>query len=233
MQEGSMRNVVIVSCAFLLMAIATSCNDDNSSGTQKIDDYSIDGGWTCAVGVSCQDVYDIGLDAGTQLSIAVTSVTGNSVVRLAAFAPGVALNGINLLTGGQVDRQCVGQNICDSLVVAASASGTYRIAIGRDWGQSAGASGTYHLHLTSDLPFRTPMLTVDNLASQAASSGCPSPSFQVDSGWTCGIGVDCQDVYDLVFTAATSGTITVTNVTGNSVIRLALFGPGGALNGTN
>ena len=218
--------------------VGTQTSDDTASQATGSDcpftsSYQVDGGWTCATSVSCQDVYDIDIQAGTQVSLSVTNLTGNSVPRLALFAPGVALSGTNLLTGSANDRECVGQDVDDNVVLTAPSTGTYRVAICRDWGSSAGASGTYRLGVSTDIPFVVVGQTVDDAASQAIGSVCPTTSYQVNSGWTCAVSVSCQDVYDLDIPAVTNLSVNVTNVTGNSVIRLAVFAPGVALNGTN
>lgn len=80
--------------------------------------------------------------------------------------------------------------------------------------------------------------STSNGTSAGAGSGATGSTgpFVFNSGWACGVGVDCQDVYDFVITnpiAADGLTVAVTAITGNSAIRLAVFGPGSALNGTN
>jgi len=77
----------------------------------------VDGYWNCS-GESCQDVYDIDFESGTELTIQVTDVTGDSVIRLALFAPRVPLSGTNLITGTNLDRECVGQNMNDTVTLS-------------------------------------------------------------------------------------------------------------------
>jgi hypothetical protein len=192
---------------------------------------AVSGGWTCSVGVSCQDVYDISFAAGSNVTVAVNAVTGASVLRLAAFAPGTALTGANLLTGPASDRQCVGQNVSDSVTFRAPTSGVYRIAVGRDWGSSAGASGTYTLTVTSSQPIVPGGQTVNDAASGAATTRC-GYLYTASTGWTCASGVSCQDVFDFDTLATTAVTVSVTNVTGASVLRMAVF-DGTALDTTN
>jgi hypothetical protein len=195
--------------------------------------FETDGSWDCGTGLSCQDVYDVGIEAGSELSITVTNVTDNSVARLALFAPGVSLDGTNLLTGSANDLSCNGQNGDESVVITVATTGVYRLAVARDWGQSAGASGNYRIGLVSTIPFLNPVQTVDDGTSAASGVVCPTTNYQVSSSWSCGSGVDCQDVYDLDLPAGASLVINLTGITGNSVPRLALFGPGSALSGTN
>lgn len=140
---------------------------------------SINGGWTCSVGVNCQDVYDFTITGpvpADTLTVTVSAVTGTSTLRMAVFAPGVALSGTNLTNGGVTDRRCFGQNIGDTVgLTNLPASGTYRIAVGRDWGLSGGASGTYTLSVsmnTAKLVYLSQ--TVEDTATQlTAATTCP------------------------------------------------------------
>jgi hypothetical protein len=193
--------------------------------------FAVSDGWNCASGVSCQDVYDVALAANSDVTIAVTGVTGASVLRLGAFAPGVALSEANLLTGLASDRQCVGQNTSDGVTFRAVSAGVYRIAVARDWGSSAGASGTYVLTVTSTQPLTAGGQTAGDAPSGAAGSNC-GYLYTVSTGWNCASGVSCQDVFDFEALATTTFTVSATSVTGASVVRLAVFN-GTALNTTN
>jgi len=131
--------------------------------------------WACGPGVSCQDVFEVTLTAGSEVTITTSSITGNSVARLALFSPGTALSGTNLLTASAFDQSCGGMNITESATLTVYETGTYRLAVGRDWGSSAGASGTYGLLVTEDQISVTPVQTIDDLASEAQGFLCPSP----------------------------------------------------------
>ncbi len=115
----------------------------------RLSSITVNGSWSCSVSTDCQDVFDIDIFAGNTVNINVTNVTGSSVVRMAVFAPGVALTGPNLLNGGITDQSCTSQNASASTSFSTTLAGVYRIAIGRDWGSSAGSSGTYTLTVTS------------------------------------------------------------------------------------
>ena len=149
--------------------------DENSLASGSRCGYSISGfdSWACDTGETCQDVYEIDLAAGQTVTVAVTDITGASVPRLALFAPGVPLNGTNLFTGSNNDRECVGQNEEDSASATATVTGTYRFVIGRDWGSSAGADGTYSFTVSADDPFGFGDLQDDDITSLAAGSLCP------------------------------------------------------------
>ena len=108
-------------------------------------------GWNCAIGVSCQDVWDFQTLAPGTVTVTVSAVTGNSVLRLAAF-DGAALNTVNRLNGNLTDRKCTGQNANDTAVTPVLPPGLHRFAIGRDWDTSAGAAGTYTVTFTSTVP---------------------------------------------------------------------------------
>lgn len=134
--------------------------------------YTVSGGWTCLSGESCQDVYDLTVPSGTQLRIHHENLTGTSVSRMALFAPGSPLSGTNLLWGSAWDVSCFGQDQDQTLGTSTLSAGTYRLAIGRDWGRSAGASGTYDLWLEVLAGAVAVEQTVDDEDSQAM-------------GWTC------------------------------------------------
>jgi hypothetical protein len=132
--------------------------------------------WTCAAGVSCQDVFDFNTLVSTTVTVAVSGVTGNSVVRMAVF-DGSALNTTNRLNGNLADRKCAAQNANDSATSASLPAGLHRIAIGRDWLTSGGASGNYAVTITTpNAPLMpgNPVNTVDD-----------GPSAFGNSGWTC------------------------------------------------
>jgi hypothetical protein len=192
--------------------------------------FSTTGSWNCASGVSCEDVYDFGLAANTTVTIQVSGVTGASVLRLGAFAPSQLLTGPNLLTGINSDRLCGGQNVGDTVSFTAPTAGTYRIAIARDWGASAGASGNYSLAVSVDRGM-TFLGSTKNVASGATGTRC-GYIFNASDAWACAISVSCQDVFDFNTLVSTTVTVAVSGVTGNSVVRMAVF-DGSALNTTN
>lgn len=193
--------------------------------------FTVSSGWSCAIGVSCQDVYDLTLPASSRVTVAVASVSGASVVRLAAFSPGMALSGKNLMTGRSVDRRCGGQDASDAVTIRAVGAGVYRIAVARDWGASAGASGTYTLTVTTDKGIFAQAQTVNDASSGHASTQC-GYTFTAAASWNCASGVSCQDVYDFETLAPTTVTVSVTAVTGFSVVRLAAF-DGSSVSTTN
>jgi hypothetical protein len=52
-------------------------------------------------------------------------------------------------------------------------------------------------------------------------------------GWTCAQSVDCQDVYNIDFTAGTIVGIGVVDLTDNSIAQMSLYAPGVPLGGIN
>ncbi len=135
--------------------------------------------WTCAFSTDCQNVYDVNFSQADTLNIAITSVTGTSVARVSVYAPGSALSGTNLLNGTTYDQVCPSASYANQDVdVTTSASipsaGVYRVAIGRDWGNSAGATGTYHLSLTTSSSIMTGFTkTVSDTATLSSGMSCP------------------------------------------------------------
>jgi hypothetical protein len=218
-------------CSGTGTCVVTLGADTTVTPTFEATSFTTTTSWACGSGVSCQDVYDIPFPAGANVTITVTSITGASVLRLGAFAPGVGLNGANLLTGPTSDRMCGGQNVSDTVTFRAVTAGTYRIAVGRDWGSSAGASGNYSLTVTSSTSLGIATQTENDVASMATGTRCGF-IYTVSTGWACGSGVSCQDVFDFTTLTSTTVTVAVSSITGASVPRLALF-DGSALNTTN
>ncbi|WP_244280547.1 hypothetical protein [Leptospira saintgironsiae] len=129
--------------------------------------------WHCSLSINCQNVYSLNLNQADTVTIAVNSVTGDSVVRLALFS-GSALNGTNLINGATTDRECGGQNISDTIAVSIPSAGPYSLAVGRDWGNSADASGTYMLTLSSTLVSMSEFAKIySNTATQSSGYSCP------------------------------------------------------------
>jgi hypothetical protein len=132
--------------------------------------YQTTGSWSCASLTSCEDVYDVQLAAGASLGINVSSITGSSAVRLAAYQ-GSEVGVTNLLTGNASDLMCADADVATGASFVAPAAGRYRIAVARDWDTSGGSSGTYVLTLGSLTPFVADGATADDIAG-AASRMC-------------------------------------------------------------
>lgn len=197
------------------------------------DELSTSGSWTCANGTSCQDVYELDLEAGAVVTIKVSDLTGSSNARLAAFGPNESLDGNNALLGTNSDHLCAAQGADDEARFFTDQAGTWRIAIGRDWGRSAGASGSYSVSITSSVEFPGTLAAVaDDVESEAVGVLCGT-SYVVDSSWACPSGESCQDVFSLALETGRSLELAVTEVTGNSVPRIALHAPGVSLGDIN
>jgi hypothetical protein len=115
------------------------------------------GAWDCAFGESCRDVYEFTIDKPASVMLDVRAVTGSSVVLTAIYPPGQGLGGTNLLTGSTTDRECTGQNTPFQLIhVNLTTPGRYKLAVGRDWGSSAGLQE--HTSFGSTRRFHTPSM---------------------------------------------------------------------------
>ncbi len=164
---------------FGILALALAgCGSDSTSNQGNLT-FSADYGWTCASGTNCQDVFDVTLSAGSALTIAVSNVSSGSVSQIALYAPGVALGGTNLLTGNTNELRCTAGAGCASYTAGEQVSafpitqsGTYRLAVTREWGTSCGGTGTYHLSLTSTAAIQVTGQTVEDQTSQASGYEC-------------------------------------------------------------
>ena len=156
-------------------------DDDNPAGpTNNITSYDSVYTWTCGTSVSCQDVFNISFTAGSTVTFQATQTTGNSVLQIALYGPGVALGATNLFTGSTNELLCnfvlgCSNNTTGQTVTgfAIPTSGVYRLAVTRDWGNSCGNEGTYRLIIGSDEAFSEPVQTVNDLATQAPGTECP------------------------------------------------------------
>ncbi|TGM95626.1 hypothetical protein EHR06_18125 [Leptospira dzoumogneensis] len=129
--------------------------------------------WHCSLSINCQNVYSLNLNQADTVTISVSSITGDSVVRLALYS-GSTLNGTNLINGATTDRECGGQNISDTIAVSIPSAGPYSLAVGRDWGNSADAFGTYSLSLSSTLVSMSEFAKISsNTATQSSGYSCP------------------------------------------------------------
>ena len=57
--------------------------------------------------------------------------------------------------------------------------------------------------------------------------------YDKSDGWSCADAVTCQDVFDIKFSAGSTVTFKATDITGDSVVEVALYAPGDNLGGTN
>ena len=84
--------------------------------------------WTCAFGENCQDVYDVGLAAGSVVDFTAGETTGGSVLQIALYAPGVALglaySSADSLRKAVEDRRGVYQSRSRGLWVKGETSGS-------------------------------------------------------------------------------------------------------------
>jgi hypothetical protein len=131
--------------------------------------FTMDGEWHCSVGVDCEDVYDFDIPASSQVTIAITKVTMASVARTGLFA-GNATTGTNLWNSTATDV-CAPNNAQDVDLDAGPVTigaGHYRLTVGRDWGFSGDANGTYTVTFRSSAGLVAKGATADDQASQQA-----------------------------------------------------------------
>src|SRR5215471_9622551 len=69
-------------------------------------------------------------------------------------------------------------------------------------------------------------------ADAAPAADAPPSTYTNSTGWSCASSTDCEDVYDLVFTAPGTVSVKVSPVSTDSMARLAIFA-GTATTGKN
>lgn len=200
------------------------CDDD--AGNDCVVTASMSGGWICPIGVSCQDVYAVELTAGATVDLDVDGVHGESVIRLAVFPPGVALDGDNTLVGVSRDLACGAPDGGDTRSFVADVAGTWRVAVGRDAGASTGAGGSYTLTVTSTGGVGLTGPDSDDLPTEAPEQARCGSEYTFDSGWTCAVSGSCQDTFAVDLPAGIALELSALDVTRDSVSRFALHGPG-------
>lgn len=142
-------------------------------------DCYLEGDWDCQSGQSCYGLYSFDFEAGAEVDIEVDMVTGDSVVDLALYAPGTEPGGVNLLTESTDTYRCSIGDGCDEFADGESASitipetGTYHLAVTRDYGYSCGSGGTYRLSVFSSSGY-TSFENVANVTTGLdLESSCP------------------------------------------------------------
>jgi hypothetical protein len=161
-------------------SIALACgSDDTDEPSDGVTSFTGSFGWTCASSTDCQDVFDFNFEAGSVITIRVNHVSPGSASQLAFYAPGVALGGVNLLTGNSKELRCTSASACDGFTVgeqlnsyAVAVGGSYRIAVTREWGSSCGGTGTYRLEVTSTKAFQHLGQTKEDTPSAATGFEC-------------------------------------------------------------
>ncbi len=153
--------------------VFSGCEAANPPGS-----LTAQGTWQCNAGVSCQNVYDMKLQGGQDVTFTVNNLTGESVAQIALYGPGVALGGFNLINNTTKETLCGYTGSCATAVaqkqtVHITQSGTYRFAITRNWGDSCGGSGTYGYDVNTQHGGILPTQTVTNTATQATGTSCP------------------------------------------------------------
>jgi hypothetical protein len=166
---------------FAAVSVLVACGGgDDTNGPQGVTSFTGNYGWTCApTGTNCQDVFNFTVTAGSVFTIRVNTVSSGSVAQLALYGPGVSLGGVNLLTGTTKELRCTTGGDCNLFIagehvsaITLSQAGTYRLAVTRDWGNSCGGTGTYHLEVTSTVAFQVAGQTVEDQASLASGFEC-------------------------------------------------------------
>ena len=209
-------------------------NCDDRPETDCVTDVVLNGSWTCEEGVTCQDVWDLTLRRGAEVTVTVTDVTGDSKVRLGAFKPGSGPSDVNSLVGTNKDLSCGGPNEDATAVFEAEDSGTWRITVGRDAEGSKGLTGDYTLSVSSDegisVPAREPFQ--DDVATRSEGLRCGS-EYRFTGTWDCNTDSSCQDVYQVDLRGGSTFDVSVTELDKDSTAGISVYGPNSELGDTN
>jgi hypothetical protein len=120
------------------------------------------------------------MTSGTKVSFKVSNVSAGSVAELALYGPGSGLSGTNLFTGDATAVLCNRAASCSNNTsgqdienFAITQTGTYRLAVVRNWGFSCESSGTYDLSVTSASTFQALGQTSNDTATLSVGQSCP------------------------------------------------------------
>ena len=115
------------------MAIACSTVEEEAIIEEGQTLFETSGYLDCEISESCQDVYEMNFKVGSQISILVSEINGNSVMALTIYSPGMPLGGMNLLTQSGKELSCGGQNEDESVPnFLITEDGVHKIAVTRN-----------------------------------------------------------------------------------------------------
>lgn len=206
------------------------CDDDPSNDCMPF--AVVNGSWSCEEDTTCQDVWEVDLPGSSDVTIKVRDVSGDSVLRLGAFAPNSRPGGVNVLVGRNKDLACWAPDEDAERTFRAPERGTWRIVVGRD-GSSDGMFGAYTLEVESkrgvtlgDEPLR------DDEPSLAVGTRCGN-EYTFEAAWDCNADESCQDVYEVTLDRGALLDLQITELGEDSAAGLALYEPGDRSGDTN
>ncbi len=170
-----MRTQIKKTVIILLAVLFANCSkNDDPIVNESLTLFEAIEEWHCDLGETCEDIYQFEFTEGTRISISVEAVTGRSVVSLDLSAEFGQYGGPNLLNAGKITYHgCTGQNENVSLTnILVSETGTYNLAIARDWGLSAGFDGAYKLTVISDTGFTEGETPLDDMVATNYEREC-------------------------------------------------------------
>ncbi len=154
-----MKAQIFKTALTMFVIFFASCSSDDDATPTPVDPgitlYEKEGEWNCELGDTCEDIYQFEFKEGSRISISIDDITGSSAVSLDLAADFGQFGGPNILNEGALSYYgCTGQDEEVSLAnILIDETGTYNLAIARDWGLSAGVNGKYKLTIVSDTSF--------------------------------------------------------------------------------
>lgn len=138
----------------------------------------VSAGWNgCGAGAKCRDTYTLRLAEGTDVQVQLDDVQGDSWARLTVNGPDQGADGTNVLTGAAADLCATGQDAPFDERLVPDRTGTWTIAVTRDWAASGGSVGTYRLRVgvRGTVPPEPLLAVADDEPTSRAPTTCEDP----------------------------------------------------------
>lgn len=159
--------------------VTTTVPDDPTKIEGEFNSFEKKFSWKCADGQNCQDIFELEFAKGTKITFSVSEVSPGSTAQIALYFQDDAIGGLNQFTKTNKELRCNTVNDCNANTAGqkvkdylTSSSGTYKLAVSRDWGSSCGGTGTYKLTLTADRNFKLDSQAGNDVISKTKEWEC-------------------------------------------------------------
>jgi hypothetical protein len=159
--------------------IGTTVPDDPKGFEGEFNSFEKVFSWRCATGQNCQDIFELQFAKGTKVTFSVSEVSKGSTAQIALYFQDDAIGGLNQFTKTNKELRCNSVNDCNANTAGqkvkdylTASSGTYKLAVSRDWGSSCEATGTYKLTITADRNFKLDSQAANDVVSKVKEWEC-------------------------------------------------------------